>query len=176
MAILEGDVTIIESEEDVVYSEDPGVSVPDKLKGCGWVSASEATVMPGKKGGDVVTERALGPAERSKYRNIAQSEGQASAFHFVALTAVIKVGKIRKPSEVRKWVNAVAQRAPMALDLLALRVLARTNGSDPTELYPFCRSKLGYETEPTPVEDDAEPGKGSAPAEEGDPDEGASKS
>ena len=59
--------------------------------------------------------------------------------------AVKRVGKRKKSSEVAEWVEAMAQQAPVALDLLGRYILALTRGVDPATEYWAARQALGYE-------------------------------
>src|SRR5688572_23536024 len=102
MAILQGETTIIESEEDVVYSEDPDVTPAANRVGCGWILASEAQVRPGA---DVVKIKALAPSARGKYRGIYAREGKPEANRFAAHRGVLQIGR-KKTAAVTKWVDA----------------------------------------------------------------------
>lgn len=150
MAILKGEITVIASEEDVVYSEDPDVTPEAHRRGCGWIPVADAACAPGA---DVVRIRALSPGERSKFRGIYQAERRGAANHWACLRAVVKVGK-RKGEKVAEWVNALAQQDATALDLLADRINQLSMGQPMESLYREARSFLGV-AELEGVDDDA---------------------
>lgn len=150
MAILKGEITIIASEEDVVYSEDPDVTPEAHRRGCGWIPVAEASV---GVGADVVRIRALTPGERSKFRGVCQVETPASGNHWAALRGVVRVGKW-KGEKAAEWVNALAQQDWLALDLLANRVNWLSMGRSMESLYVEARATLQYQA-PKEVDDEA---------------------
>lgn len=147
MAILKGEITIIESEEDVVYSEDPDVTPAANRLGCGWILASDAQV---NKGADVVKIKALTPANRGKYRGVLAQMGSGEANRFAAHRGVLKING-KGGAAVTKWVDALAQQNAMALDLLGDRINQLAMGQPMEALYAKARSCLGVEV----VDEDA---------------------
>lgn len=150
MAVLKGEVTIIASEEDVVYSEDPDVTPDEKRRGCGWISVSDAQV---RGGADVVRIRALTPGERGKFRGIYGTDGRGEGNRFAALRAVLSVNK-KKGAAAQKWVDALAQQNALALDLLGARINQLSMGRPMEIVYADARQLLGY-PELEEVDDDA---------------------
>lgn len=157
MAILHGSVTTRkDSEEDVVYSEDPDVVVPDELRGCGWVPVDLCQTKPGA---DVVRHGGVGAAKKTAARDLWQRFGEARMNHFLAEAAVTRVNKERQADKIKKWIDTLAMQNPMALDLLGRRIDLVTMGLDPAAGHKFARAALGY-PEPAPKEV-ADEGEGS---------------
>lgn len=147
MAILKGEITIIASEEDVVYSEDSDVTPQANRLGCGWIPVDEAQV---RAGADVVRIKALTPGERGKYRGILGQLGSGEANRFAAHRGTLKVNR-KGGAAVTKWVDALAQQNAMALDLLGDRINQLSMGQPMEALYAKARAYLGVEV----VDEDA---------------------
>lgn len=147
MAILKGETKIIESEEEVVYSEDADVTPQADRIGCGWIPKGEAQVRPGA---DVITIRALAPGERGKYRGILGQLGTAEANRFAGHRGVLKVNG-KNGTSVTRWVDALAQQNALASDLLGDRINQISMGQPMEAYYAKCRAYLGGEV----VDDDA---------------------
>lgn len=148
MAILKGSITTKSSEEELAYSEDPSVVAGERRAGCGWVPVPELEKVGGDA--DVVVVRTLDSDERTTYRDIYARRGPASANFYVVRTALKEVrvteeGKTQrlKGAKSVEWVKAVARQNPAALDLLADRVLARTDGRDVETEYATNRKLFG---------------------------------
>lgn len=148
MAVLKGETRIVDTEEDVVYSEDPDVTPDANRIGCGWIPASEAQV---RAGADTVRIKALSPGERGKYRGVLVQLGAGEANRFAALRGVLKVNK-KSGTAAAKWVDALAQQNAMALDLLGDRINQLSMGQPMEAIYDKARSYLGV---PEVVDDDA---------------------
>lgn len=143
MGILTGGATRITSIRELVYSEDPDVTVPPALASCGWVPAEACVVRPGA---DKVTVRALDPGEATRMRDVHARSGEAASYRFAVSSAVKGVGKRRKQGEIDEWVDALAQQDPVCLDLLGRTIWCITRGIDPATLeYAVARQILGYE-------------------------------
>ncbi|MCC6623352.1 MAG: hypothetical protein IT385_18985 [Deltaproteobacteria bacterium] len=177
MGILKGGATLITSEETFVYSEDTDVQphLPDQLQGAGWIRRDLVRELGIGKGADVVTQRAMDPEERNVSRNLGAKEGPADAALYIVARTVKKVEttdengkrvKLTKPSEVRAWGRALAQRNWPALDLLAQTGTFLTIGQDVDQLHPVARRLLGY----------AEPSQESPDGDEEGAEDGGSKS
>lgn len=160
MGILKGGSTLRLTEEDLVYSEDPDVTVPPELAGCGWVPREQCQVRPGA---DELRTRALTDAEKTAARDRYGRAGEATMNLFTAQRGVIRVGKAdvkKAPDKVAGYVAALAQQDPTALDLLARRIDAVTMGRDPADGYALARGLLGY---PPFVAQEVRPDEGSEP-------------
>ena len=143
MGILTGGATRITSIRELVYSEDPDVTVPPALAKCGWVPAEACVVRPGA---DKVTVRALDPGEATRMRDVHARSGEASSYRFAVSTALKSVGKRRKQAEIDEWVDALAQQESVCLDLLGRAVSSITRGIDPATVeYVVARKVLEYE-------------------------------
>lgn len=155
MGVVTGSISIATSEEDVAYSEDPDVVAGESRVGCGWCPPDEFEKVG--EGADVVTSRTLNDKERTHYRDVYARVGPASANLYACRTSVrcVQTRVVARtpnvpPKRVRlegakaiEWVQAVARTNPVALDLLADRVIHRTNGRDPAELFDDCRRVFG---------------------------------
>lgn len=135
MAILKGETTIIASEEDVVFSEDPDVTPDAEHADCGWIPVAHAQV---RKGADVVKIAALGPGNRGLYRGTIERQGTPEANRFACHRGVLKVnGKNGKA--VTAFVDALAQQDAIALDLLADRINQLSMGAAMEPIYEKAR-------------------------------------
>lgn len=154
MGILKGGATILTSEERFVYSEDPDVkdALPESLKGAGWVRAS--LVPEAGRDADIVTVRALDPEERNQSRNLGAKDGPADAAAYTVTRAIVALEttdaakrrtRLKKPSETRAWVRAMAQQNWPALDLLSQVITMMTIGESPDDVHDVARRLLGYE-------------------------------
>lgn len=144
MGTLKGGATLRLTEEDVVYSEDPDVTVPPHLAGCGWVPQGECQ---DRVGADVLRIRAMTDAEKTRARDLWARSGEASMNAFTVKCIVIRVNRwdVKKhPEKVAAWIAAATQQQPIMTDLLARRGDAITMGTDPAAGYPFARRTLGY--------------------------------
>ncbi len=154
MAILKGETTIIASEEDVVFSEDPDVTPDAEHAECGWIPVANAQV---RKGADTVRIAALGPGNRGLYRGTIERQGTPEANRFACHRGVMKVnGKNGKA--VIAWVDALAQQDAIALDLLADRINQLSMGAAMLPIYEKAQLFIRmYKQEPPPkgVDDDA---------------------
>jgi len=163
MGVVTGSIRVETSEEDLAYSEDPDVVAGERREGCGWCPVTEFERVG--DGADVATVRSLNERERTHYRDLYARIGEATANVYVVKTAVrvvtTRVGGKAKRLEAAKateWVSAVARTNPAALDLLATRIICRTNGRNPDETYPDTRRVLGYPAlEEVGSADDGEP-------------------
>ncbi|MCC7539430.1 MAG: hypothetical protein IT379_24610 [Deltaproteobacteria bacterium] len=171
MGVLKGGATIKASEDVFVYSEDPDVKpvLGDRLLGCGWVRKSLIDAPLGRDA-DVVTLRSLDPDERSKVRDLGAKQGAATAAHKSLYFNIVMVEctdhdtkrrvKLRKPSEIRKWADALAQQDWPACDLLSQVGTHLTIGRDPDDVHGIAREVLGYEAPPKPRPEEVADGGG----------------
>jgi len=176
MGVVTGSILVETSEEEVAYSEDPDVVTGEARAGCGWCPVHELERATPQDGADVLTVRNLNDKERTRFRDIHTRIGPASANAYAGKTAVVaaqvrdaatKKVKRLTGALLQRYLDVMAQRQPHALDLLADRIIHRTDGHGTVEpwFYDACRRLLGYE----PV--------GAQPAvEEGDRDDGDPKS
>lgn len=170
---LRGSTKTRVSEEDLVYTEDkdgegaPLVMAPAELVKCGWVPQKAVNDKPGV---DVVRVRALNGREKSAARDLYARQGEASMNLEIVARGIVRVNRETSPEAIRAYADALAAEDPMALDLLARYIDAKTMLQDPASGYAFARAMLGYVAPPAP----AEPA-GPTPAEVSD-DAGASKS
>lgn len=162
MPILKGGVTIETGRCRLVYSEDPAVTVPAHLEGCGWVPHSEAqTVGPDA---DIVTAQALSPAHLARYRDLYRAAGVGTAtleaLRLGVAEAVYQDEKGRRVTVRGKgaaaYVEALSQQAVVPAELLAEVIHRLSRGEEVASAYPFARRILGVdESEPEPTEEDA---------------------
>lgn len=156
--VPQGPTKVDGSEEDLVYTEDPDVEVPAALEGCGWVLESECRA---KKGADKVRTRILAPSEVRLHQGVVRDGGAWVGYAYALERAVLSVNGSKKSSVKAAFLdslmlaNGADAEGPQgrvgatAYELLALRVLARTN-SKPISLYhKTARAKLGVD-EPHP--------------------------
>lgn len=162
MGLITGSIHLDMSTEELAYSEDSGVVAGEVAAGTGWRPLGDfAKVTPEA---DVVTVRCLSDKERTQYRNwharkmAASANVEAVSWAVVRVTATID-GKVQrlKGDKALEWVRAVERTNPTAIDLLADRIMHRTAGRDPAELYPTMRAILGY-PEPDPEDEGKEVG------------------
>lgn len=149
MAILDGELTHKMTELWVVYSEDPKVSVPEELAGCGWVPLDKCVTRPGA---DKVCIRSLSPSEWARYRDEARKFGDGTAMLYATTTATIKHAGFKKRSEVRDWVHKLStvsgnKALSNAHDLLGMRIIGLTRALPTDAAYEYARLVLGYEVE-----------------------------
>ncbi len=144
MSILRGAPKTKQSEIDLVYTEDPDVTAPVHLRGCGWVPVAECTT---QAGADVVTVRPLTADERTRHRDIGSSPrgGIASRHRYALQAGIVRVGKRRKTTEIAEWQDALAREDWRAHDLLGLAIEQMTAGLDIAGVYPDARRLLGAE-------------------------------
>lgn len=149
MGVVTGSITVASSEEDVAYSEDPDVVASELRAGCGWCPVGDFDRVG--EGADIATCRTLNERERTHFRDVYARIGPASANVYAVKTSVRCVQTAVKGRRTRlegakavEWVQAVARTNPVALDVLADRIIHRTNGRDPADLYGDCRNVLGY--------------------------------
>lgn len=189
MAIIQGDLTLKTTELLVVYSEDPSVEVPERLKGCGWVPASECRL---KKGADQLLIRSLSPeGEWPRYRDLLRSEGEGTAELYLTTTGTLKANGSKKKSEARLFVqrlslaidNGNAKGASKAHHLLAMRIMGLTKAVPVESTYTYARIALGYEPDIERGDEDEAPASSAKasppPGADGfelDPEEGAGTS
>lgn len=171
--VPEGPLEVEGSEEDLVYALDPDVTPPAHLVASGWVAAKACET---RKGADTVRTRILRPKELRAHRAVVAEPaedggGELAGYHFALTRAVLSVnGKrkdIRSSGKTFPTISAYldtlmaangkdargaeGQAGSLAYQLLALRVLARSN-SKPLDLYHrSARALLGAD-EPEPEE------------------------
>lgn len=148
MGVVTGSISIATSEEEVAYSEDPDVVAGELRAGCAWCPPEEFERVG--EGADIATSRTLNERERTHYRDVYARVGPASANVYACKTSIRCVLTCVKGKRVRlegakavEWVQAVARTNPTAVDLLADRIIHRTNGRDPRELFDDCRRVFG---------------------------------
>lgn len=158
MGIVRGSIKVETSEEELAYSEDPGV-IAGKRDGCGWVPVHEFDRVDASA--DVVIARTLDADQRTQARNIETRIGAASANVFVALASLREVRTMIDGKVVRltgdglaDWVKAVARTNPKPIDHLAERVLVVTESGDLEADYAANRRFFGKRA-PEEVRDDA---------------------
>lgn len=155
MGILKGGVQIKTGQVRVVYSEDPDVSLPPKLAGCGWVPEAEAESV--KPGADIVTVQALSPAQLARYRDVHRSHGSGTAMRDALLMGVTEAvfrDESGKRVTVRgkgtaTYVDALVQQAVVVAELLSEVVHRLSRGEGIEAGYPLARLLLDAE-EPVP--------------------------
>lgn len=148
MGVLTGGATIATSKRELAYTEDPDVVAPPEFAKCGWVPAEKVTA---RATADTVTIRALTARERTRLRDVANREGEATACHQACMLGVERAGKRKKPAEIVEWVDTLAVTNEIALDLLGRIIISVTRGTDPAlSEYPAARIALGYEAPAAP--------------------------
>lgn len=149
MAVLQGDVELIDTQEEVVYSEDPCVDCGGKW---GFLKKSEATRVDA--GADVLLIRSLLPGQLRKARDAIGMQGWATSSRTTCTLGVKRANK-RKDDDKEKWLDWVEQRNAMYIDLLAKRIQYISNGQPLAAYHEEARRLLGY---PLPGSDEDEEG------------------
>lgn len=140
MAVIEGSVTIKESDKDLVYSSDTDVDVPEDVGDCGWIPEHLARAV--RPGADRVRVRGLSADEHTKVRDIKAKEGQHAAFLAYCRKGIVEVNGKKKRTEIDAWVNRLAVHGAGALDMLALVIQAITIGRSLEDLRTFLRTTI----------------------------------
>lgn len=167
--IPQGPLTVDGSEEEVVFALDPDVTPPEDLVGAGWIPAARCTLA---KGADKVQTRILGSSELRTHRGIVAESptrggGELGGYHYALMTAVLSVNGKRKDirsggktyATIGAYLDALmaangdeTQSGSAAYQLLALRILARSNSKPLSDYYALARLWLGVEITEKPEE------------------------
>lgn len=160
MGLVKGSIKIATSEEQLAYSEDPGVTAGAKRDGCGWVPVSELERVSDEA--DVVTVQSINADHRTQYRNVEQRIGTPSANVHLVIQAVTEVktkadGKVRvlKGDDMVDWVKALARTNPKPIDHLAERIIVVAESGDLEKDYAANRRFFGKRQPAEEVRDGA---------------------
>lgn len=145
MAVLEGSITIKESDKDLVYSSDTDVDVDPEVGDCGWIPEHLARAV--RPGADRVRVRGLNADQHTKIRDIKAKEGQHAAFLAYCRQGLVEVNGSKKRTDIDAWVGKLAVHGAGAMDMLALVIQAITVGRSLEDLRSFLRAAIERETE-----------------------------